>query len=107
MIWADVIVGFNVGDFSWLPKFAEKMAPPSVTLKLSFQGRRTSKLNWLFEQSTIKELKSALGLCTNSSPGMDNVRFAHIRWLPESGLAFLLGLYNDSLNSAQTGSVHE
>jgi hypothetical protein len=33
---------------------------------------------------------------------MDNVRFAHIRCLPDSGLEFLLGLYNDGLNSAQT-----
>jgi hypothetical protein len=33
---------------------------------------------------------------------MDNVRFAHIRFLPESGLEFLLGLYNGSLNSART-----
>jgi hypothetical protein len=43
-----------------------------------------------------------LGLCKNSFPGLDNVRFAHIRCLPESGLEFLLGLYKDSLNSAQT-----
>jgi hypothetical protein len=33
---------------------------------------------------------------------MDNVRFAHIRCLPEYELEFLLGLYNDSLKSAQT-----
>jgi hypothetical protein len=87
----------HVGDFSWLPEF-----------KLSFPGRRTSKLNWLVERFTIEKLKSALGLCKNSSPGMDNVRFAHIRCLPESGLEFLLGLYNDSLNSGRlrwTGSV--
>jgi hypothetical protein len=32
---------------------------------------------------------------------MDNVRFAHIRCLPESGLEFLLGLWNNSLNLAQ------
>jgi hypothetical protein len=90
----------HVGDFSWLPEFAEKMASPFVTPKLSFPGRRTSKLNWLVELFTIEELKSALGLCKNSSPGMDNVRFAHIRFLPESGLEFLLELYNGSLNSA-------
>jgi hypothetical protein len=59
-----------VGDFSWLPEFAEKMAPPFVT---PFPGRRTSKLNWLVKLFTIEELISALGLCKNSSPGMDNV----------------------------------
>jgi hypothetical protein len=48
----------------------------------------------------MEELKSALGVCKNSSPGMDNVRFAHIGCLPESGLEFLLGLCN-GLNSAQ------
>jgi hypothetical protein len=47
----------------------------------------------------IEELTSALGLCKNLSPGMDNVRFAHIRCLPESVLEFLPGLYNDSLIS--------
>jgi hypothetical protein len=96
MIWPDV------GDFSWLPEFAEKMAPPFVTPRLSYTGRQTSRLNWLVELFMIEELKSALGLCKNSSPSMDNVRFAHIRCLPESGLEFLLGLYNGSLNSAQT-----
>jgi hypothetical protein len=50
----------HVGDFSWLLKFAEKMAPPFVTPKLSFPGRRTSKFNWLVERFTIEELKSAL-----------------------------------------------
>jgi hypothetical protein len=32
---------------------------------------------------------------------MDNVRFAQIRCLLESGVKFLLGLFIDSLNSAQ------
>jgi hypothetical protein len=50
----------------------------------------------------IEDLKSALGLCKNSSRGKDNVRFANIRCLPESRLEFWIGLYNDSLNSAQT-----
>jgi hypothetical protein len=75
----------NVGNFSWLPEFAEKMAPPLLTPNLSFR-RRTSKLNWLVERFTIEELKSALGLCKNSSTSMNNVRFAHIRCLPECGL---------------------
>jgi hypothetical protein len=35
----------HLGDFCWLPKFAEKMVSPSVTPKLSFPGRRTSKPN--------------------------------------------------------------
>jgi hypothetical protein len=33
---------------------------------------------------------------------MDNVKYAHIRCLPESGLEFWLRLYNESLNSAET-----
>jgi hypothetical protein len=64
----------HVGDFSWLPEFAEKMAPPFVTLRLSFPRRQTSRLDWFVELFTIGELKSALRLCKNSSPGMDNVR---------------------------------
>jgi hypothetical protein len=88
----------HVGDFFWLPEFAEKMAPPFGTPKLSFPGHRKSKLNWLVEQFMIEELKSPLGLCKNSSKGMDNVRFAHNRCLPESGLEFFLGLYNHNLN---------
>jgi hypothetical protein len=40
----------HVGDFSWLPEFAEKVAPPFVTPKLSFPGCRTSLLYWLVEQ---------------------------------------------------------
>jgi hypothetical protein len=62
----------HVDDFSWLPEFAEKMASPFVTPKLSFQGRRTSKLNWFVGRFTIEELKLALELCKNSSPGMNN-----------------------------------
>jgi hypothetical protein len=35
----------HVGDFSWLPEFAEKMAPPFVTPKLSFPGRRIDSID--------------------------------------------------------------
>jgi hypothetical protein len=50
----------------------------------------------------MEELKSALGFC---SPGLNNVRFAHIRCFPESGLEFLLGLFNEFELGADSGEL--
>jgi hypothetical protein len=82
----------HVGDFSWLPEFAEKMASPFVSPKLSFPGRRTSKLN---------------GLCKNSYPGMG----LHILGAcPSLGWSFCWGYITTVWTRRRlrwTGSVHE
>jgi hypothetical protein len=80
IIWPDGIVRFNFGVM-WVifPGFPNSLDDTSfVTPRLSSPGCQTSEVNWFVEQFTIEELESVLGLCKNSSPGIDNVIFAPI-----------------------------
>lgn len=88
-------------DYSWLPEFAGKMAPDFVPSKMNFSGRSSDRFGWMKSDFTLAELSAALERCNNSSPGLDNVRFIHLKNLPEIGLQFLLELYNYILKSSE------
>ena len=58
---------------------------------VDFSSTREESYNVPFE---IRELHHALGLCSDTSPGPDDVPYAMLRHMDEAGLRFLLGLYN-------------
>jgi hypothetical protein len=46
---------------------------------------------------TIQEFEAALGLCSNTAPGEDGIRFGMLKELPLEGRKFLLHIFNDIL----------
>jgi Reverse transcriptase (RNA-dependent DNA polymerase) len=88
-------------DCSWLEEFAKKLAPDFPPNRIKFTGRSTNRFSEMAENFTMDELMFALDNCHNSSPGLNNVRFIHLRRLPEIGFSFVLELFNEILRTSE------
>lgn len=78
-----------------LDEFLDKLAPPEVPPQTFTPNiPDANSLDILTVPFSANELKYSLDSAPNSCPGLDNIGYPMLKFLPEEGLCFLLNLFN-------------
>lgn len=87
----------NVSDDFWVADFLKKYTPDSVQENLynaNFTDQLNSGNNFLLEQFTLEELKSAIVSRRDTSAGLDGLSYILFKKLNDTSLLVLLKLFN-------------
>jgi ribonuclease HI len=79
---------------TWLSDFADKIAPPFVAPYFEITDC-SQRFSYLADEFSVDEILAAIQLSNNSSPGLDGIKFTHLKKLSEPALLFLLAMYNE------------
>jgi hypothetical protein len=86
---------------NWLSDFAEKVAPLFVAPEFSIP-ECSIQFCWLADSFTLDELLADLQLCSNSSAGLDGIKFNLFKNLPEVGKHTVLEIFNELFSTGNT-----
>lgn len=79
----------------WLQEFYVNITPPSVEYKQDKTQEHIEHNHFLSKPFLLSELDNTLKNVANTSPGMDEIKYSMIFYLPNSAKYFLLNIYND------------
>lgn len=86
---------FRVPPNDVIEEFLDRLAPSSVPQDVINFNNFSDSADVLDIPFSMFELGKVLENCKDSSPGLDNIHYAMIKYLPVIALQFLLDIYND------------